>query len=276
MTSASLRIGLSALGLVAIAAAPALAQRPLTTEQRIAVLEQQVAASQTAAIRLGQRLDSIERQLQQLINQGEVNGHSAAQLQGEISKLRSDMESRLATIETRPAPQQLSDVSPEEVSLPARPEKVAESKSSDEQESSESQETAKAAPSDPGEDAYSEGYHLWRDGRYSQAITALRAFVSGFPKHRRVSFANNLIGRALLDDGKPRAAAEALLANYRSDPKGERAPDSLYYLGQALVQLNQAGQACKAYAELEDVYGTSVRPDLKSLVDKAKAQANCS
>jgi len=275
MTSASLRIGLSAFGLAALAAAPAIAQRPLTAEQRIAVLEQQVAASQTAAIRLGQRLDAIERQLQQLINQGEVNGHSASQLQGELSKLRSDIDARLSAIESRPAPQQVADETPEEI-VATPPDRKTASSSADEQGSTPQLEAENAAPADPGEDAYSEGFHLWRDGKYNQAITSLRAFVSGFPKHRRVSFANNLIGRALLDDGQPRAAAEALLANYRSNPKGARAPDSLYYLGQALVQLNQPGQACKAYAELEDVYGASVRPDLQALVDKAKAAANCS
>jgi len=80
----------------------------------------------------------------------------------------------------------------------------------------------------------------------------------------------------MLDKGQPRPAAEALLANYRSDPKGERAPDSLYYLGQALMKLNQPQQACKAYGELEDVYGSSIRPDLKSLVAKGKVDAACS
>ena len=62
-------------------------------------------------------------------------------------------------------------------------------------------------------------------------------FTSSFPKHRRASWANNLTGRALLDKRQPRAAAEALLANYRTNPKGERAPDSLFYLGKALVKL---------------------------------------
>ncbi len=48
-----------------------------------------------------------------------------------------------------------------------------------------------------------------------------------------MSYANNLIGRALLGKGDAHAAATALLANYRTNPGGERAPDSLYYLGQA-------------------------------------------
>ena len=117
---------------------------------------------------------------------------------------------------------------------------------------------------------------MWRSGKYDQAITSLRAFSSAFPKHRRASWANNLAGRALLDKGEPRAAAEALLANYRGNPRGERAADSLYYLGQALMQLRQAEQACKAYAELEAVYGSAMREELRRLLPAAKSEARCS
>jgi TolA-binding protein len=99
--------------------------------------------------------------------------------------------------------------------------------------------------------------------------------ASSFPGHRRVSWANNLAGRALLDSGQPRAAAEALLANYRGNPKGERAADSLFYLGEALVSLKQPAQACKAYAELEEVYGSSIRAELQRLLPPAKARARC-
>ena len=105
-----------------------------------------------------------------------------------------------------------------------------------------------AEASDPGEDAYSEGFHQWEAGNYDESIATLRSFVSAYPKHRRVSYANNLIGRALLDKGQARDAATALLANYRNNPGGERAPDSLFYLGQALMKLGQPAQACKAYS----------------------------
>ena len=79
----------------------------------------------------------------------------------------------------------------------------------------------------------------------------------------------------MLDKGEPRAAAEALLANYRGNPKGERAADSLFYLGQSLMKLNQPGQACKAYAELDAVYGSSMRGDLQKMLPDAKSQAKC-
>ncbi|RZV51161.1 MAG: tetratricopeptide repeat protein, partial [Sphingomonadaceae bacterium] len=127
-----------------------------------------------------------------------------------------------------------------------------------------------------GEEAYIEGYRLWNDGNNERAIMVLRAMETSFPGHRRVSWARNLIGRALLDSGQPRAAAEALLANYRDDPDGERAADSLFFLGQALMELNQPGQACRAYDELEEVYGSGVRDYLRERLPNARARANCS
>lgn len=128
---------------------------------------------------------------------------------------------------------------------------------------------------DPGEVAYLAGWELWAAKYYDQAITQLRSMASRYPAHRRVSWANNLVGRALLDKGQARAAAEVLLANYRGNPKGERAADSLFYLGQSLMQLGQATQACKAYAEITDVYGATLRSQLAEMMPAARAQAGC-
>jgi len=80
----------------------------------------------------------------------------------------------------------------------------------------------------------------------------------------------------LLDQGKARDAAAVFLANYRANSRGDRAPDSLYYLGQAEVKLGQPSQACKAYAELDAVYGSKVRADLRKQVDQAKDASQCS
>lgn len=275
MNFAHRRILFAAAALIGVAAGPALAQRPLSPDERVLILEQQLSANRASAIRLEQRLGAIERQLQQLINQGEVGGHRVNVIQSEVAKLRSDVDSRLSAIEARPLVAETTEpAAAEPAPAQAKPKPLKASASASAIPAMPpSDETA---ASDPGEDAYSEGFRLWRDGKYGPAVTALRAFTSAFPKHRRVSFANNLVGRALLEDGNPRPAAEALLANYRANPKGERAPDSLYYLGQALVQLNQPGQACKAYAELESVYGSSLRSDLKSQVASAKAEAGCS
>ncbi|MFP5329868.1 MAG: tetratricopeptide repeat protein [Alphaproteobacteria bacterium] len=276
MAGAQWRIAIPAAALIGLAAAPAAAQRPLSAEQRVIMLEQQLSASQAAALRLEQRLDSIERQLQQLINQGEVGGHRIGQIEAELAKLRSELEGRIVALESRPVVTQSSETA-SELPKPAEAKPKAQTASGGPRlPPSKPAAEESAAAADPGEEAYSAGYRLWRDGKYDEAIAALRDFTSAYPKHRRVSYANNLIGRALLDKGEARPAAEALLANYRSNPKGERAADSLYYLGQSLVKLGQPAQACKAYAEAEDFYGAGLRDELKSLLAKGKAEAGCS
>ena len=299
MTATRLRFAaLSATALV-LAMTPALAQqRVATPEQRIERLESQLrqvqrqvfprgqpadtagfsaepAATQSSVRTLSSRLDGLERQLAEILRQSEENGNRLSVMQAEVARMRSEQDERLGALERAAAAAPATQVplgtatppagSGAMISVPAtRPIVAATSPA------------VTAGAEDPAEIAYDEGYQLWRSGKYDEAITSLRAFSSAFPKHRRASWANNLTGRALLDKGEPRAAAEALLANYRGNPKGERADDSLYYLGQALMQLKQAEQACKAYDELEAVYGSAVRDDLKRLLPPAKAAASCS
>ena len=119
------------------------------------------------------------------------------------------------------------------------------------------------------------GYRLWTDKKYPEAEAALKAVVARYPKHKRASYAQNLLGRAYLDDGKPAMAAEAFYANYQKMPRGERAPDSLYYLGQSLERLKKPAEACKVYDELGDVYGATIAEPLKGRVAKARADAKC-
>jgi hypothetical protein len=41
------------------------------------------------------------------------------------------------------------------------------------------------------------------------------------------------------------------------------------------MKLGQSAQACNAYAELDEVYGAKIRPELKKLQTEAKQQAKC-
>ena len=299
-----------ALGGLALVPASALAQRQqVTPEQRLDRLERQVqqvqrqvfpkgrpadtagfsddpAATQSSFITLSQRLDAVERQMTDLVRQSEENANRLRTLETGMGQLKADQDQRISALEQRmseavsvapaPPPERagpttiLPSVQKPTTTKTAAPPKTAETAAA------VSEAPNDAAASDPGEDAYSQGFHQWEAGQYDQAISTLKAFTAAYPKHRRTSYANNLIGRAQLDKGDARTAAATLLANYRSNPGGERAPDSLYYLGQALMKLGQPSQACKAYGELDAVYGAKVRPDLKKLETDAKAQAQCS
>lgn len=293
--------------LAPLSPAPAQQRQPPTPEQRLDRLERQIqqvqrqvfprgrpadtagfsdepAATQSSVMTLDQRLDSLERQVADMLRQTEENGNRLQSLQGDVSRLRTEQEQRIASLEQR-MNEAAAAAAPAVVpaggeggsaAQPARPRPQPPRVSGVPAAASPSTAVATPPLGDPGEDAYTEGFRLWEAGQYDEAITALRAFTSAYPRHRRASYANNLIGRALLDKGQAQSAAQTLLANYRSNPKGERAADSLYYLGQALMQLGQPGQACKAYAELDAVYGAKVRPDLRKLITDAKTQAQCS
>ena len=128
---------------------------------------------------------------------------------------------------------------------------------------------------DAGEDSYIYGYRLWEAKRYTEAQTALKDTVAKFPKHRRASYAQNLLGRSYLDEGRPSLASMAFYDSFKKWPDGERAPDSLYFLGQSLVKLGKPADACTVYGELTTTYGAKIGPDLKAKVDKGRADAKC-
>ena len=286
----------ASLLLTALAITPATAQRrQATPEQRIDRLEKQVrqvqgrifpkgqpvdtagfiddpAATQASVTTLITRLDTVERQLAEMTRSSEENGNRIAVMEADLARLRADQERRLRALETAPAAGTAS-----ETTDPASDDAIAPPPSKPIVESPRGGTASSATPPslDPAEAAYDKGFQLWTKAQYDASIKALDAMIKAHPDSRRVSWAHNLAGRAMLDKGQPRAAAERLLANYRRDPKGERAQDSLFYLGQSLVKLGQPGQACKAYGELEEAYGEQLRGPLRKDLPAAKAVAKC-
>lgn len=206
------------------------------------------------------RLDALEGQLRTLTGQAEENAHRLTQMERGLTELRNTTDSRLKAIE-QPAPEEAA-----EAPMPSEPAKSPASSSA---------APLSSANGDPAEEAYLKGFRAWDAGKFVEAQTTLEAMVKKYPKHPRISFAQNLLGRAYLDGGKPATAAKILLGNYENNRNGERAPDSLFYLGKALVELNQPANACKVYEELEAVYGSKLRAALKNDLPKARAEAKC-
>ena len=234
-------------------------------------IQAQPAATQASVINLDNRIVSLERQLADILRAEEENTRRIAQLEATLQQEREASASRIAALEARLAAGVPATISASTEPAPQKPQLAAATTASKPKPIA----AIASTDADPAEEAYDAGYQLWKSGKYDAAIGALRAFSSSYPNHRRTSWANNLAGRAMLDKGEPRAAAEVLLANYRGNPKGERAADSLFYLGQSLMKLDQPTQACKAYAELEAVYGSTMRADLQKMLPDAKAQAKC-
>jgi TolA-binding protein len=290
-----MRLALMAAMILAGAAAPVLAQRSDTVEQRLDRVEQQLRAVQRrvfpggraqfvepeigaepaapttptptgdALMNLTARVDALEAQLRSLTGQVEEQGFRTRQLEQQIGQLRTDLTARLDRLEASARPAQATESPTPETAepVPSRPETA-----------EPSTERPAAAPSS-AEEAYNEGYRLWNARRYGEAQQALEAAATRYPSTRWTSWMRNLQGRAYLDDNKPATAARIFLANYQDNPQGERAADSLFYLGQALTRLNRRPEACRVYAELEQVY-PNMRSTLRDGLPRARTEARCS
>ncbi|HEX8061813.1 MAG TPA: tetratricopeptide repeat protein, partial [Allosphingosinicella sp.] len=207
----------------------------------------------------------------ELTGQVEQNGNRLRQAEDALNRLRDSSGARLDALERSGVPA-AEPSRPSTSSSTPRPKPVpAEAEAEDEEPAKPVSASGEAA----AEEAYNAGFRLWEAKRYTEAQKALEAAAKRYPKSKWASWANNLAGRAYLDAGKPATAAKTFLANYQSNPKGERAADSLYFLGQALVSLDKPADACKAYDELQDVYGANMRDWVKQRLPAARTQAKC-
>lgn len=288
-----MRFHLVAALLLTSVAVPASAQRSETLERKVERLEQELRAVQrrvfpngaqvapeidparaasdpsgvpasSAVSDLTARIAAIETQLRELTGQSEQNANRLRLIEESVTRLRDSTGARLDVLERAGLPSTTTTTTPQ---LPRPSTTVVND--------SPTASPATSSSSEAAEEAYNAGFRLWEAKRYVEAQRALEAVAKKYPSSRWASWAANLAGRAYLDAGKPATAAKAFLANYQTNPKGERAADSLYFLGQSLVALDKPADACKAYAELQDVYGSSMRQWLKDQLPAARRQAGC-
>lgn len=133
----------------------------------------------------------------------------------------------------------------------------------------------KPQTNDPGDDEYSYGFRLWEAKFYPEAQQQLKLFVDKYTSHSRISFGRNLLGRAYLDDGKPREAATWFLQNFQRDKNGARASDSLLFLAESMKQLKDTSRACIALAEFRETYAAEMAGRLKAQYDATRTGLTC-
>ncbi len=269
------------------------------------------AAASTPLAELTSRVDALEAQLRSVTEQSEQNAFKLREIEKQLAALKADADKRLDALEAPAAeatPASLPPTSAPAVATPAAaaptttatPRPVATAAAAAPTPAANRPAANPAAATPPAtavkaspqrlaqvkavpvpatgnavDDAYSYGYRLWEAKLYPEAQAQLKQVVAKNPKHRLASFAQNLLGRAYLDEGKPSLAARAFFDNYNDRPDGERAPHSLMYMGVALDKLGRKADACKAFRELEEVYGERAPKDVRTEAAAAKAKAGC-
>ncbi len=238
------------------------------------------------------RVDTLEKSLSALTGTGEQNGYRIKQLEDALAKVQA----RLATLEgggtTTPTPTAAVDrptpaptlvaasTTPKPATVAPKPATTPVAKPATAKPDPARKAALAAielpATGDAVEDEYSYGFRLYTAKFYPEAQAKLKEFTAKHPvTQKRWSYAQNLLGRAYLDEGKPALASVAFYDNYQKAPRGDRAADSLTWLGQALVKLKKPADACKVFAELDDVYATRLTADQKARAAKGRADAKC-
>lgn len=239
--------------------------------------------STTAVTDILARLDAIELQLQRLTALSEENTNAIALLDERVAAL----EARPVTpVEPEPevgaTDNNLSAMTGGETEVAT--EEVAEAPAEDVPPASSGpsaerlaavQEITKPQTDDAADDEYSYGFRLWNAGFYPEARQQLSRFVESYPDHWRVTWGRNLLGRAFLDDGMPEEAARWFLRNYQADRTAPRAPDSLLFLAESMIAMDDARRACIALAEFGDTYPAIASGRLSDRYQANRSKVTC-
>ncbi len=245
------------------------------------------ARSDAPVIDLTARVDALESQLQTLTGQTEQNAFHLRELEKQFTAYKTEMDKRFAdpaaATDATPTPASLAPTvkPPAATTVAAAPVKKPADKPAAKPAAPDAARLALVkkievpASGNETKDAYDYGYRLWEAKLYPEAQTQLKQVVTKWPSSSQASFAQNLLGRAYLDEGKPSLAAVAFYNNYKDRPSGARAPHSLMYMGVALDKLGRKADACKAFRELEEVYGAKTPQDVRTDAAAAKTKAGC-
>lgn len=242
------------------------------------------------------RIDALESQLKALTGQVEQGEFRTRKLEDGLKALRSEIDARMKLLEASPSSGEAGTMivpppveKPKPATVNTAPKPTPDAKSTADAKPATTPATPKADPArkakvaeveipdtgDAAEDIYTYGFRLYTAKLYPEAQAKLKEYVAKYPNGKKASFARNLLGRAYLDEGKPALASVAFYDNYQKLPRGERAAESLSWLGTALIRLKKPADACKVYIEFDEVYGAKASADAKARVSKGRVDAKC-
>ena len=220
------------------------------------------------------RLDALETSLAALTSQVETNTNALARLSGRVAALEPASTASPPPVVVSPGSGGVTTLTPT-ASKPATTAATPKPAAPSSARLAQVQAIAKPSTADAGDDEYSYGFRLWEAKLYPEAQQQLQLYVQKYPKHRMISHGRNLLGRAYLDNGKPKDAAPWFVKNYDDDVQGARAPDSLLYLVESMIALKDTKRACIALAKFGETYPAFATGRLKAQYDANRTKVKC-
>ena len=238
-------------------------------------------SSSTATADLLVRVDALETQLATLTGQYEQHDNAMRQMETRLKAIEAQLKAQAEPVGTGTASVTPVAAAPVATAAAAKPKPASSAPVTAPAAKPTAARTAavaaiqRPASGDAFEDGYTYGFRLWEAKFYPEAQVTLEDTIKKNPKHKRLSYARNLLGRTWLDDKKPATAVKVFYDNYKSDPRGDRAPESLFFLGSALTDLGKTAEACEAYSELAKSYPDVATGRLADRIAGGKTRAKC-
>ncbi len=225
----------------------------------------------TPLVDLTSRVDTLERQQRTLTGAVEEAQNKLRLVEDGFAKYRADTDFRLNALEHPVAASPPSDTPP----LVPGPAHGADPATKPPAKAAKPEPKPKAVATLPVEDQWRAAFALYTAKDYDKAAAAMTDFLAANPKAARASNAQYWLGRTYFAQSRSAEAAKAFLDGYKNYAEGDRAADSLLWLGKSLTVLKKPKQACSALDELQSVYGGKLSPAIKSGAVKARAEAKC-
>jgi tol-pal system protein YbgF len=249
------------------AAAPAPVYDAVAQSATVSDLERRVNRIETrlnnqSLANLIQRVDQLQRDMQKLIGDIEVQNHELNSLKQRQRKLYSDIDKRLRALEngtssSAPAGGQPSSSARGSLTkpVPVTPVQPGSSASASGQQTPSS--TMTEVERTVARSAYERGFNLLKQGRYQLAAQSLEAFLESYPKAAYADNAQYWLGEANYAQQNYKVALKEfkkVIDNYPNSPK--RA-DAMLKIGYTYDELGDKKRAMEALNTIVSTYPNS-------------------
>jgi len=283
---------------VAIAATPAhsqsrreLAERIDATEVRIGELESQFLAGDPVVETLLERLDALDFQVRELNGNAERLSFENRQLRQQVETLQAELDALRGPAEPVTDPATLafmneglgedgalpmaSDEAGDgavEVDAPAADPRFAEARAG--VMGTLGDPNAAAAEAIDPITVFDQGRARLADGDFDGAQFSFEQFATDNPDHPMAGESLYWLGETHYVRGDFAAAADAYIASMRTQPSGEKAPDSLIRLAASLAGLGRNRDACDTLARFPRQFPNASQ-ESRDRAARESVRANC-
>ncbi len=235
-----------ALALSGTAAAQAPVQDASKLNERIDRLEQMVSSE--TLIELHQTVQALQREVQNLRGEVELQGHTLSQMKQRQRELYLDIDRRLQRMETG----QAGAPAPAASAAPSMPAAAPAQPGTTTAAAAPGQVSPEVPPVDAAEEQrdYQAAFDLLKSGRYDQAAKAFQEFLAKYPSGQYADNANYWLAEAYYVTRKFEPALkqfESLVADY---PQSQKLTHALLKIGYIHDELGQREQAVQVLDDL--------------------------